>query len=450
MDEVVGFHLERAFRYRVELGPADDVARRLSTGAAERLATAGLKAVARADMRAATSLLSRAAELYPPDDPRRLRLLPSLGRALHDAGDWDRAESILSEAVSSSLAAGDRRTAADGTVALTHLRLFRGSFTSHASIRSELAGAVEVFEELDDEAGLGRALGIAGQLRFWAGEAATAIEELERAAGHARNADDRFHESQSLAYVLVAMTHGPTPVESALERAEQIAVRAEGDRQLEVSLYRCRSYLEAMRGDFDAARGLVRAGIALCDELGLTVSAIALRFEAGRIERLAGRPDLAELVLRPAVESLELIGDRGHFVTVAPVLADVLLALGHAPEAERLIGLTIEWAIDDDIDPQISWRRAQARLLAERGDLDEAERVAREAVALGAGTDYLDDHAEALEALAKVLSLQGRPQQALAQLDEAIHLQRLKGNVVSAARAEVLRDELRGTAPAVR
>ena len=36
--------------------------------------------------------------------------------------------------------------------------------------RSELADAVRVFEELGDEAGLARALGLAGQLRFWAGE----------------------------------------------------------------------------------------------------------------------------------------------------------------------------------------------------------------------------------------------------------------------------------------
>ena len=66
LDEIVGYHLERAYRYRVELGPADEAALALSERAAERLAAAGTKAAARGDMRAATvSLLARAVALLP-------------------------------------------------------------------------------------------------------------------------------------------------------------------------------------------------------------------------------------------------------------------------------------------------------------------------------------------------------------------------------------------------
>ena len=158
MDEVVGYHLERAYRYRVELGPADKAARELSERAAERLAAAGTKAAARGDVRAATSLLARAVALLPSHDARRLSLLPPFGRALQEAGQWDRADAVLSEAVEVALAAGERRVAADGAVALTHLRLFTDSTTSHERVRSELADAVRVFEEFGDEAGLARAL----------------------------------------------------------------------------------------------------------------------------------------------------------------------------------------------------------------------------------------------------------------------------------------------------
>ena len=63
LDEVVGYHLERAYRYRVELGPADAAALALSARAAERLAAAGTRASARGDVQAAVSLLARAVAL---------------------------------------------------------------------------------------------------------------------------------------------------------------------------------------------------------------------------------------------------------------------------------------------------------------------------------------------------------------------------------------------------
>ena len=66
-----------------------------------------------------------------------------------------------------------------------------------------------VFQEFDDEAGLARALGLAGQLRMWAGEAAAAIEDLERAAQHARAAGDRLQEIESLHYVLISCDARP-------------------------------------------------------------------------------------------------------------------------------------------------------------------------------------------------------------------------------------------------
>ena len=50
LDEIIGYHLEQAFRYRQELGAADDS---LSAQAGERLARAGRRAVGRGDLPAA-------------------------------------------------------------------------------------------------------------------------------------------------------------------------------------------------------------------------------------------------------------------------------------------------------------------------------------------------------------------------------------------------------------
>jgi class 3 adenylate cyclase/tetratricopeptide (TPR) repeat protein len=447
LDEVVGYHLERAYRYLVELGPTGEAGRELSERAAERLGAAGAKAAARSDVRAATSLLARAVDLLPAGDARRRSLLPSFGRALFEAGQWERADAVLSEAVSEARAAGDRRMAAEGNVALTHLRLFLGSVISHEMARSELADAVRVFQEFDDEAGLARALGLAGQLRMWAGEAASAIEDLERAAQYARAAGDRLQEIESLHYVLISCVHGPITVTSALGRADLVGDQVEGDHRLKVTVLRARAVLEAMRGDFDVARELIAAAVALADQLGLEVDATGAHSDASEIELLAGRPADAERALRLSVAGLERRGDVGHLATVAPLLADALYLQGRPDEAMPLTELVARSALADDLDPQVAWRRVQAKVLAQRGDFESAEPLARKAIELAERSDYTDLHARAIEDLVEVLRLAGRSREALVELERATRLHEQKGNVVSAARTRALRELLRRRQP---
>jgi hypothetical protein len=76
----------------------------------------------------------------------------------------------------------------------------------------------------------------------------------------------------------------------------------------------------------------------------------------------------------------------------------------------------------------------RAKLLARRGDVEEAERLAREATERAARTDLLDDRAQALADLAEVLRLGGRPEESATVLEEAIHFHEQKGNVAAAER----------------
>ena len=59
--------------------------------------------------------------------------------------------------------------------------------------------------------------------------------------------------------------------------------------------------LEAMRGNFDVARELIAAALALADQLGLEVDASGAQSDASEIELLAGRPAAAERALRLSV-----------------------------------------------------------------------------------------------------------------------------------------------------
>jgi DNA-binding SARP family transcriptional activator len=77
-EEILGYHLEQAFRYRSELGPPDESAVALGRRAAERLGVAGRRAFGRADTPGAMNLVSRAVSLLPVDDPLRVDLIPSV------------------------------------------------------------------------------------------------------------------------------------------------------------------------------------------------------------------------------------------------------------------------------------------------------------------------------------------------------------------------------------
>jgi len=114
----------------------------------------------------------------------------------------------------------------------------------------------------------------------------------------------------------------------------------------------------------------------------------------------------------------------------------VLVELGRDDEA---FALTDRWQVDrltvpEDTDAQAAWRRVRAKVLARRGEFEDAERIGREAVAIASATDYLDARASAVGDLAEVLRLMGRLDESVAASHEAIRLYEAKGNVVAAGK----------------
>jgi hypothetical protein len=98
-DEVLGYHLERAYRYRFELGMVEERGRELGVRAARRLGSSGGRALARGDIRAAVGLLERAVVLLDSDDPARRELTIKLSIALAEAGQLTRVDALLRERV---------------------------------------------------------------------------------------------------------------------------------------------------------------------------------------------------------------------------------------------------------------------------------------------------------------------------------------------------------------
>src|SRR5205807_443605 len=92
--------------------------------------------------------------------------------------------------------------------------------------------------------------------------------------------------------------------------------------------------------------------------------------------------------------------------------------------------------------------QGRARLLAQKGDYDAAELLARQAVAVADQTDWLNTHGDALIDLAEVYALAGQPHLAAEAAERALWLYERKGNLVSAENARTeLNKLLDKTAP---
>jgi hypothetical protein len=157
--------------------------------------------------------------------------------------------------------------------------------------------------------------------------------------------------------------------------------------------------------------------------------------EAASVELLAGEPNAAAAELQAACDALERMGERGVRSTIAAFLAQALVAARRFDEAETFATLSEETAAAADVVAQAVWRAARARCRAEAGDTAVAGRLAREAVALAEGTDFLDLQASTLLDLAEVEGAAGRETDAPALVAAARDRYERKGNVVAAKRA---------------
>ncbi|HEX9350192.1 MAG TPA: adenylate/guanylate cyclase domain-containing protein [Gaiellaceae bacterium] len=444
LDEILGYHLGQAHRYRVELGPVDANARALAERASKRLQAAGSRAFARGDMPGAVNLLARATQLLPNKDPTRLELVPDLATALTEVGELAQAESILGETVEAARAVGNERLEWHARLGRASVQLWMGGSEEHSA--AVAAQAVEAFARLGDEVGLARSWNLVALTRFWLGTTAAAEEAWRHAIEGARRAESPREEAQALSWLLIGTWVGPTPVEDGVRRCQTILERSP-TRQVEAMALLEQGPLLAMCGRFSEARELFHRGKEILEDLGLAILAAGASQERFDIEMLAGNPEAAEVELRRACAILEQLGEKGFLSTRVALLAHVLCAQGRYEEAGPFIEVAAETGSEDDQATQALWRSARAKVLARQGDVDESLRLAREAVAIVAQTDWLNLRGDTLLDLAEVLDLAERLDKAAPVIAEARRFYEQKGNIVSAGKAHELLAELREKTP---
>ncbi len=84
------------------------------------------------------------------------------------------------------------------------------------------------------------------------------------------------------------------------------------------------------------------------------------------------------------------------------------------------------------------WRGVRAKVFANRGRVDDAERLAHESVELVSGTDFLHGHWYAWMTLGEVLQLAGRGAEAQVAAANATKVAEDKGHLVRARLAREL------------
>jgi tetratricopeptide (TPR) repeat protein len=194
-----------------------------------------------------------------------------------------------------------------------------------------------------------------------------------------------------------------------------------------------------MLGRFEEARAILAETRAELAERGGLLLAHITAGESVWVELWAGDPAAAAEFGAEGWRLYEELGEQSFLPGAAGSLAQALYELDRLDEADAWAGRAEEFGSSDSVWFVLRSRQVRAKVLARRGEHAEAERLAREAVAICEETDFLDAQGVAYADLAHVLLLAGKPDEAAAALEQALARYERKENLVMAGR---MRDRL--------
>jgi tetratricopeptide (TPR) repeat protein len=424
-EEILGYHLEQASRYRRELG---DVGRPDLEGAARRhLTAAEQRAMSRRDYSAALNLAERALALATPDELDtpleidRVDALVGLGR--------------LETGLCVAHEAADRAAVFGGRVAELSLRVVEfmlGMFTDpegwEERMETLLEQALPELEMAGDDLALYLAYSATGLVAINRGQADAQVKALERSLVHAR----RLGSPRYDAWVLLADGHfyGSTPVPAMLAWLDEHEISGSRHHQLRL----CRASALAMLGSMDEARSLIADVRGELRECGNLMELAVGSHWPSYVELLASNPARAEQYLAEAFDFLQQHGERGIRSSVAAHRAIASYDLGKVEEARVWADRAAELAGVFDPFTHLAEMRVRAKVLARLGEDEIAEGLARECVALAQRTDFVNAQGDAHCDLAEVLTLVGKAEEGASALGQAQGCYERKGNLVMADR----------------
>jgi class 3 adenylate cyclase/tetratricopeptide (TPR) repeat protein len=440
LDEILGYHLEQAWRYRTELGAASDP--ELMSAARGRLEAAAHRALLRDDSAAALNLLERALALVPE---REINLVLEIDRlnTIFFSGQVQLAYDAAGELVRRAAACRDR--IAERTASIEHARF---------AIFAEPEGAADRLERLIDqvlpeleEAGDPLPLYVAhygrGSAAHMHGRMDDGREAMDQASALAQRLDLPHLQAWVQPYLVATRFHGTTPLEEVLAWSDEQVAAGLGTPVLQID----GALALAMLGRFDEARARSKA---LQDELaerGESVSlALLLSMLGPETERLAGDPTAAVELSKRGCQMFEEAGERSWLSSALGIQGQALYELGELDAAFEAAARGLELGASDDAYTQILSRAVEAKVLARRGNLEEAEQLAREACKIADATDMPVPRGGAYEDLGLVLYLAGKTVEAEQAVEQAVEIFDAKGAVALSERARRMAADLQASA----
>ena len=406
LDEIVGYHLEQAARYRRELGRA---ARNIERRAGHHLAAAGRRAGNRGDAPGAMNLLDRAVALLPEDDDGHVAAY--LDRLMLLMSSEDAAE--RQRMIEGLEARPDPALAMYGRLARLELRLWSEPVDAVRETESTTEEAIRDFQATGDDRGLTYAWHLRAHAAWLGSRARETLTAVEESLRHERQAE--AIELRGLRDVMRfgPLVHGPFTSEEMRSRLDVLPEQA-------------RLALEAMiaykEGRFDDALEVAERSAEMTREWGLPMMLIPPKTQRAELEGAQGRFADSIASWEEVATALRGFGHASLLSTVLCQAAVTHYEAGHPDEAERLAIEGEELGAEEDVINFAWGRGVRAKVAADRGDHATAEELARSSLDYAYRTDFPRAHGEAHAALAHALRAAGRTDEARAEYALALEV----------------------------
>jgi tetratricopeptide (TPR) repeat protein len=426
LDEIIGYHLEQAYRYRVDLGSVDEHTKELARQAASHFLRSAKRAHSRGDIQGARALLGHCLPITEgPDHVRALLLLADAVTALGDYGEGLR---VASEARRKAADLGDTRLDLRSQLMQVAMRGHVDTSYTNARAQDDAAHLLAEFEACGDEESRNRTLIELGRLTWYDGQVGRALEISERLYSYADQMSPRDRTSIALGF-LAGAYEGSIPLEERIALLERARTVLGYSAMGEAVICTFTAAVLGLAGKFDEARRSAARAWDAWAELGNPVRRTMSYALIGGMERLAGNLDEAARLFHHGHELLTEAGETLFNASAAIDLADVLCDLGRFDEAETLVrgNRHLATAGQQDVWLRGALRMIEARVLSSRGEHTAALLAADDAVALSEGSEYGEWHCDAHEMRGRVLANAGRTDEARAEYDQALSRYRRSG-----------------------
>ena len=408
--EIRAYHLDHAAQLQAELdgAPSQELARE----AAAALTEAGRRALAREANRSARKLFLRAVELEPTLERRYLA-----ARAAWRMSDLPVVSVEMKRVLEGAREAGDKTLEGKALTALAEVALLREGDVPKAT---ELVDAA--LDVLPAEGRFG-ALEVRGRIAWWSGDFDTQERTVSESLEIARRAERKDLEAHALDQLAGVYRHlgrldaAEETLLRGLELAEEsgsIVARAHALHSLG-ALRLERRQVDLGEQQLEEAKNLF-AEVGDSWMLGRTLHSLAWAAE------LRGDDAKAESRLREAIKLLKPLEDRGALCESQRALAEVLIRAGRLDEAERLALEAVETVGEHDLSSRSTTTMSLGLVRAAQGKDEEAEQLLLDALGVVESTGFRGLQVWVLRRIEEFLRERGRDDEAAAYAERRADL----------------------------